>query len=56
MCHQEKQRNPWLSPLTQFSSSFQQNDHTVTLILVTDNIENVGQDLQNFSFLKQEYF
>ena len=45
---------------SRFSSSFPQNDCNVCghLILVTDDLENVGQDqnLQNFSFLTCEYF
>ena len=47
------------TPFNRFSLSFHQNDRTVSghLILVTDDLENVGQgqNLQNDHFFTLEY-
>ena len=62
MCHPEKEQNHLISltPFNRFSSNFHQNDRTVLvhLILVRDDIENVGQSqhLQKCLFLKRKYF
>ena len=46
-CHLEKERKRLISPTSfiRFSSRFQENDNIVSghVILVTDDIENVGQ-------------
>ena len=48
-----------LNITNQFSSSFHQNDHTVSghLMFVTNDLENVGQgqNLQKCYFFKLEY-
>ena len=58
----ENTEKRWKSPtpFNRFSSSFHQNDRTVSghLILATDDLEKVGQGqhLQKCSFLTSEYF